>query len=277
METYIVDSVNQLAPAKDVDMRDPRGIVCLWEKPRRSASYVISVDPTVGKTGWDRVFRTADDKSIDNGAIQVLRIGDDKDYQVAEFAAPIDPYELARYVNVLGRLYCGNNDDEQALCIIEVYPGPGFATQRELIEKFGYTNMFVWKYLDSMTPKQTGSLGFYASPKAVRDLWIKGIRHISNKKVVIRSPYLIEELASCRFDAQRQRGEAVGGKHDDRVSSLLMGIWGGHDWNGQIDIDSHKGVETGPKPQNWQASDISSEAMMDEWERLWSEMLGEED
>src|SRR5215510_3422424 len=138
------------------DATDPRGLIFLFEPPDVRARYVIGVDATQGRTGWNRYSRTDDDQGIDNGAVIVLRLGRSEpgsptfvpDRQVAEYAGPIDPYDLAKMVNALGRLYSGRDEDAQALCIVEVYPGPGGPTQRALQETYGYTNLYRWQYLD---------------------------------------------------------------------------------------------------------------------------------
>lgn len=278
-KTFVIDHNNVFAPTTLLD-KDPRGVVWLFEPPKPNASYVVGVDPAMGKTGWDRALRTDDDVNTDNSAIEVIRVGQHgkPDVQVAEFAAPIDPYDLAKYVNCLGRLYCGSAEDEQALTIIEIYPGPGFATQRELIEKYGYTNLFVWKYLDSVSPRSTNSLGWTSTPKSVRDLWIKGIRHVCSNAVEMKSKYLVEEWANCKFDTAKQRGMAIGNKKDDRVSAFLMAVWAAHDWTGQIDLEAHTSQVThgDGKPKNWQAMDLTVEQMEEEWERVWEELEGDD-
>src|SRR5215471_10357239 len=100
---------------------DPRGIIWLFEPPSPRGRYVMGVDATQGRTGWSRYNRTEDDSDIDNGAICVLRLGRGEpgtpqftsDAQVAEYAAPIDPYDLSKAVNFLGRLYSGRDEDGQ--------------------------------------------------------------------------------------------------------------------------------------------------------------------
>src|SRR5882724_9729233 len=116
-----------LTPVSDMDS-DPRGIIWCWEDPRPNATYFLGVDTAIGITGWDRSLRTQSDIKIDNAVVQVLRRGRGKlpDVQVAEFAAPIDHYELAGVVNFMGRLYCGDSEDGQAQASIEMNNG-GFA------------------------------------------------------------------------------------------------------------------------------------------------------
>jgi hypothetical protein len=199
---------------------------------------------------------------------------DKPDVQVCEYAAPIDPEELADVANVLGRLYAGRDEQGQCLNIIEVYPGPGLLTQRKMINALGYTNMFVWKYLDSMSVKLTTSLGWQSSPKSVRDLWIRGTRHISLDKIRILSPYLAEELAHCEADELKMTAKASSGKHDDRVRAFLMAIWAAHDWSYQID-DRPAEVTTYKQP-DWQRSDISAAKMYEAWDEIFSRLQDED-
>ena len=276
---YTVQGRFSLTPlsAGELD-RDPRGIVFIWEDPSPRSTYIIGVDPTAGVTGWERELRTRDDFKVDNGAIEVLRLGRNglPDVQVAEYAAPIDPEDLAAVVNALGRLYAGNDENEQALVICEIWPGPGLLTQRRMINEFGYGNFFVWRYLDTLTTKPTNNIGWTSTPKSVRDLWIRGSRHINRGKVIIRSEYLIEEMTDCEQDQLKMTAKAIYGRHDDRVRAFLMALWAAHDWSSQtFELDDHSRVEQGVPAANWQASDISAERMYDAWEDRWSEISEE--
>lgn len=251
---------------------DPRGLVLIFEPPSPRETYVLGCDPTVGLVGWNRARRTRDDFRTDNGAIEIVKLGrlGQPDKQVCEYAAPIDPEDLADVCNILGRLYAGNDETGQCLAIIEVYPGPGLLTQRKLINALGYMNLFVWKYLDSVAVRSSTSLGWQSSPKTVRDLWIRGTRHISRDKVRILSPYLAEELAHCEADEQKMTARAASGKHDDRVRAFLMAIWAMHDWSYQIEDVTPPVVEG--KAPNWQASDVSVEKMLELWNDRFNEI-----
>jgi hypothetical protein len=259
-----------------ITSNEARGIVWMWEPPKPNASYCISADPCKGITGWNRHLRTRDDDKIDNAAIEVIKKSPTPgkpDVQVCEFFAPVDPYDLAPIINTLGRLYGGSQDDGQALCIIEVWPGPGLATQRELWEKFGYTNMFVWKYLDRPGMHFTTSFGWSSTRKSVRDLWIKGVRHITMDMLIINSPFLIEEMANCENNPETMRGAAIYGYHDDLVSATLLNLWALHDWTGQVENIRTESVSTLKKEPDWQRSDVSYEEMMEQWEDTMEEML----
>lgn len=263
---------------------DPRGIIWLFEPPRVNARYVVGIDATQGRTGWNRYNRTEDDTAIDNGAIEVLRLGRGEpgspnflpDVQVAEYAAPIDPYDLAMVGNALGRLYGGKDEEGQALCIIEVYPGPGGPCQRTMMEKYGYTNLYRWQYLDTGMPAEHSKFdfGWYSSKQSMQHLWTRGLRCIHRKQVIFKSPHLVEELADCEMDLVRLRGAASSG-HDDRATAMLLAIWAGHNWTFNIDPTPSR-VETGPSVE-WQSTDISSDRLTNAWEERWEEICRELD
>jgi len=273
---YRIGNEGELKDTNAPDDLDPRGLVLMLEPPLNRETYVMGIDPTVGIVTWDRQLRTRDDLRTDNGAIEILKVGrnGNPDVQVCEYAAPIDPEDLADIANVLGRLYAGSDDMGQCLCIIEVYRGLGLLTQRKMLNSLGYHNMFIWKYLDSMSVRLTTSLGWQSSPKSVRDLWIRGTRHITKNQIRILSSYLAEELAHCESDELKMTAKASSGKHDDRVRAILMAIWAAHDWSFQV--DNQKVEVSTTKQPDWQRSDISYEKMLDAWADRFDEIQSEQ-
>jgi len=275
METLTLGKLGDLIPI-NVSDRDFRGIIWINEPPIRHATYFMGIDPSKGITGWSRELRTRDDLRVDNSAIEIIRKGkpDEPDVQVCEYAGPIDPYDLAEIANALGRLYGGSDEDGQCLCIPEVWPGPGLPTLREMINRFGYTNIYVWRYVDSLRPKLTTNLGWVSSEKSVRDLWIRGTRHIIQERVSIFSLPLIEEMTDCEEDPVKMMGKAIYGKHDDRVRAFLLAIWAAHDWS--LEVDTIPTSDLSLKPQvNWQASDVTIERMNEEWNDQFGALIDE--
>lgn len=272
---YHVSSAGKLASfPEDQWDGDPRGLVCMWEPPIAGASYHLGCDPTVGLVNWSREFRTQDDHLTDNAAIEIIKRGKlgTPDRQVCEYAAPIHSEDLAEQINLLGRLYGLNDEDGQCPVIIEVYPGPGHMTQRRLINHFGYTNLFVWKYTDRMQLSPTGSLGWFTSPKSKRDLWQKGLRHITRRGLNIHSEFLVEEMADCVMDPVRMSGSATGTRKDDRVMAMLLAVWQAHEW--ELDIETEQTREAGPgeRAVDWQASDMTSEEFQEACEARFEEL-----
>src|SRR5262245_12722392 len=116
LPVFRIGNKSHIRPAdKETLDLDPRGIVWIYEPPITRAKYVMGVDPTFGKPQWNRFNRTEDDHVVDNGAIEIIRVGRGEpgkegfrpDVQVCEYAAPVDPYDLAAIANALGRLYAG--------------------------------------------------------------------------------------------------------------------------------------------------------------------------
>lgn len=276
METYSIAGLGNLVKV-DLHDRDPRGIIYIYEPPDPKATYFMGIDPSKGVTGWARELRTRDDARVDNAAIEIIRKGraDEQDVQVCEYAAPIDPYDLAVIANALGRLFCGDNEDGQCLCIPEIWPGPGLPTLRELINRFGYTNIYIWRYVDSLTPKLTTQLGWVSSEKSVRDLWIRGTRHIIHDRIRIFSEALIEEMTDCEEDPVKMMGKAIYGRHDDRVRAFLLAVWAAHDWELEAETITTDSLEAAASQPNWQASDMAVDKMMDAWDDRFDLMLDE--
>lgn len=265
---------HRLAPVQSLD-DDPRGIVWCWEAPNAKAQYVLGVDTSVGITGWDRLLRTQEDKKVDNATIQVLRVGS-PDIQVAEYAAPIDHYELATVINFLGRMYAGNAEDSQALACIEMNNG-GWATHNELVNRYGYINMPPWRMSGKgLTEHITDRYGWYSSRSTRKDLWIKGMRHINAKGVRIHSPWLVEEMTDCTWDnflAMTARG--IYGAHDDRVVAMLIAIWYAHEWSLDLNPPEEANVERADMP-DYQRTAISLDGMNDAWDEQFSRLLGDD-
>lgn len=245
---------------------DPRGIVWLWEPYRTGESYCMGIDPTVGRTGWSRHLRVEADRKTNNGSIEILRRGRNgrPDVQVAEYASPVDPFELADIANILGRIYT-NEEEEQCECIIEVQPGPGIGTMQRLIEH-GYTNLWRWQYYAEFGSPQTKSPGWFATPRSNRDLWVKASRHINLKHVQVNSPFLADELADCRFNEVKQYAENPNDErgHGDRVRAFMLDIWAINRWS--MEVESIEQTVTTEKEVDWQSTDMTMEEIYSQWD-----------
>lgn len=263
--------------ACDGDVRDSRGILWMWEEPINSAEYVIGVDPTMGIPGWNRRLRTRDDAQKDNAAVEVYRKGS-PDVQVAEYAAPIDPVDqLPEIVNLLGKTFAGNNEDGQALVCIEVYPGPGWMTQRELVQRFGYTNLPPWTREGGLTQQITRQYGWRSSKGTRSDLWIRGTTHLESHRVAINSPWLVEEMTDCTPDNfLSMAARAVGKRHDDRVVASLIALWYGNQWALDIEPTEPTSAEPSGHVPEFQAMAISASGMAQAWNDRFAQLLGDE-
>ena len=105
--------------------QDPRGILWMWKPPQKHRKYILGGDPTVGRTGWNRYNRSKEDSKTDNGALEIVMLGrrnqgfNEPDEQVAEYAAPIDAFELGYVANIMGRLYAGIDEDQCGVVLEE--------------------------------------------------------------------------------------------------------------------------------------------------------------
>jgi len=258
---------------------DPRGIIWIWEAPKRVASYVIGVDTSRGIVNWSRHMRTENDHKVDNGVLSVWRIGErgEPDVQVAEFAGPIPGEDMAEIGNFLGRLYRGREED---MCtqIIETWPSSsGISYQERLYHEFGYHNL--WRRIVSGSMQWARDFGWEANGKTLQDLWSRTLRRFQffdgkrdkdnvfggRMKTVVRSPWLIEEMRTCETDPEKMKGKAEYGCHDDRVRAAQLAIYGAHDWT-TMDFFEEEEAKTmaekrSGKHGDWQSRDYSVEDM----------------
>ena len=211
----------------------------------------MSGDPTEGITGWSRGSKREGDYKTDNGVIEVFRPDAIKlplfkngnpvinkssgvqefvmrDLQVAEFAAPIDPVELSKVANVMGRMYAGEAGD-QCEFIYESYPGPGPLMTQELI-RLGYGALWLWQYFADSVATDTNSIGWHATPRSTRLLWTRARMHLLQRKAKIMSPWAVEEYANAVVDMARMSARAAYGFHDDRFRACNLAFWAGHAW-----------------------------------------------
>lgn len=251
---------------------DPRGLLLMYEEPKASETYVVGVDPAGGIAHWNRYLRNQDDLRVDNAAIEVLRVGN-PDVQVAEYAAPIDAIDLAPVVNVLGRLYCGKSDDKMAQVIGELQ-GSGILVVRELLDRFNYTNLWRWAYLNLAGVQKTKTYWWNASREGNRLLFSKCLHHISHKRLKIYSPWLVEEMADCTMDMDLAKIKAMYGRKDDRIRAVFMAIWAAHEWTEEDQLEELSAEGTGEP--DWQKTDISVDGMVEAWNERFSQLLGEE-
>lgn len=277
-------TIDIMNPSLEYD-GDPRGIAWLYEPPNRQYTYVMGIDPTQGRTGWNRFSRVKSDKRVNNGSIEIVRMGRQyfdpagkpqhtRDIQVCEFAAPIDPIELGYVANLLGRLYAGKEED-QCMCIVESHPGPGVMTMRQLVD-MGYTNLWRWQYYGDLVPESSKSVGWTATERSVRDLWIKSLRHLTLQRVLIRSPFLVEEYADARMNDVKGYAESPNNAkgHGDRMRAFNLALWAGNKWDMEIER-TNETVSTQPQVTNFAASDMSLEQIQAAYEDMMDRMLAD--
>ncbi len=281
--------------------RDPRGVLLVWDPPKPNAKYIVGMDASEGITGWSRGTRTDDDYKTDNGVVEVFEIDGAKellwdeveehkqdrrhpgqrtkriplidkhtrqqavnyrDVQVAEFAAPCDAVEIARIANVVGRLYRGSEEDEAEL-IWEAFPGCGMLTTQELL-RLGYSNLWHWEYITDVA-EETNRLGWRSGRESMKILWYRARRHLMQRKAVIRSKWLLDELSGAEIDMNKMRARAAYGMHDDRMWASAFCWWAGHEWT--YAEDSKEPVMESEEPLDFQkyAPGLDEDVSYSDW------------
>ncbi len=230
----------------------------------------MGIDTTNGLIPWDRSLRKGEDSDTDNGVIEIIRLGRDgaADFQVAEYAAPVDHEAMGEVANLLGRIYGGASEDGQCLAITEVHLGMGLPTIRKMMDS-GYLNHFIWQQIDKLAVVNTQSYGWYASPTAVRILWEKFRKQLALKGIRINSTWLVEELADILWDPFSKTANAASGKHDDRLRALALTQWASHGWGQAPQLEATADVQKKDgRKLDWQRSAISWEDASQEMEDL---------
>lgn len=259
--------------------RDPRGCLFLWEAPDPRERYILGIDPTFGRTGWNRWARTEEDQSTDNGAIVVIRKGKAgrPSVQVAEFAAPIDPFELAYVANIIGRVYGQGDEDTdgQAQIIHEGFPGPGPSFTRQIME-LGYGNLWRWQYFADAAVKPTQTVGWQATDRTNQQLWSKCSRHLIKGGTVIRSPALAEEYADVVILPGKHWAASVSARrHDDRVRAHCLALWAEQGWDVDFESTDEPVIAdiSGTGPVEWAHTDMSASEIHEAWNDRFESML----
>lgn len=195
---------------------DADGKIFIWEPPITGETYGIGVDPSEGV-------------GQDSSVIQVVKKATPQhpDVQVAEFASNrVAPHDLWTWVYALANLYTTRDARGRwntPKVVIEINIGAGDAAQTEMLKR-GWTNFHQqiemtkaraesrvrpdigWKTTRSSRPKQVSLAR----------------THIRDGLLQIKSPWLVQELATLNYNTDRQRIEAAAGSHDDRFMAMAI-------------------------------------------------------
>lgn len=199
----------------------PLNTLLVWEPPRKGFLYVISADVSSGL-------------ELDNSVLDVTRVGTTRegDEQVAQFVTnTIDETDFAHVLDAVGRFYTGK-DGQAALVAIECN-GMGLATQNELQKHIGYTNLYIWQYLDAIEGHQfTTKYGWYTNQRT-RPLILQAYMHAV--KTVdpatgypdyrVNSPHTMHEMADFQSPGPLWMAEAIDGAHDDCILAGAIGVF----------------------------------------------------
>mgnify|MGYP003638900241 FL=1 len=207
----------QIAAAGSMEPKlsdDFNGALWVWEHPEEGVEYIVSVDPSAGKSVGDWT------------AMQVIRVDNRK--QVAEFQGTLEPLKTAEKSVVLSRHY---ND---AMLTWEVN-GVGHAVSLGIMQS-EYWNLYQREQIESTT---FDSRYGWSTTVATKPMMVAvGSNIVSDQMPVIRSERLIEEMRSF-MELTKRRSNSVAlvsgdenykrvkvgappGEHDDLVMSWLQ-------------------------------------------------------
>lgn len=275
-QTYRVGP-HTLGPVASSELEDPRGLVLIWEPPVDSATYALGADTAGGVPGWSRlVIGTEADNpdDRDNATLSLWRSGK-RDLQVAEFAAPVDEEQLAAVAFVLGRIYKGASDYNEALIHAEVEPR-GAAFHQALV-RMGYSNFMPrYRIRDGVITADPLQFGWASNNKSMQLLWAHSKRHGQQQRAATRSKWLVQELTTLVHDPLLRRMAAESGYHDDRAIAAFLAWWALNNWAFSSLADSTPLVTAAAvnaRPVEWQSSDITYGEMLEEWDDVLGNLL----
>lgn len=181
---------------------DPRGEIFLWALPQDGRDYVIGVDTSEGFKGGDYA------------CAQIIRM--DNMEQVGVAHGLIQPYELSRIVNELGRWY------KNAVVCVEVN-NTGNAVQDFLMRKWMYPRLHLYRGKPTKYDTENRRIFGWSTNTHTRPLLIEAGRlAIDSGLVIIHDEATVEE---ARHFSRQDNGkyQATGG-HDDRILALLLAL-----------------------------------------------------
>jgi len=214
------------------DVIPPFNCFILWEPPRKGFTYTIGVDPSWG-VGQDR------------SVIHVLRDGTmhSADSQVAEFVTDdINMHDLAPICNLIGKLYEDPVEQLEALMSVECNISDDIV--HDLRNKYGYGNLFIWKYYDNIRRQLSNKLGWWTNARTRPKLINKAMQYVKHGYWDIASPWLIAEMETIEKLEDQAQIKAADKFHDDMFMAGAIALWSAHDMEfgdfGEGDVASER-------------------------------------
>lgn len=201
------------------------GKVYIWEFPLIGETYGVSCDPSEGV-------------EQDSSVVEVIKKATPwhPDEQVAEFASNrVAPHDLWVWIFALAHLYTVKEHSGRwnfPRVVIEINIAAGDSAQTEMLKhgwatfhrrydatKIGQTSQRPRSMAEEIGWRTTNA----SRPKVIG--WLR--KHIRDKMLKVRSPWLATELSTLEYNLDRKRIEASQGNHDDRAMALgiMLASW----------------------------------------------------
>ena len=225
---------------------DEKGRLTVWDHPEPNKKYLILAD--VGKGTNEDDPALAEEKGDNPSAALIFDIS--RKTVVARWHGQIDPSDYGRHLFGLGMYY------NQALIVVESWPGPGISTAAKLAD-MAYPNLYKRKVWDGKEYVEKDEIGWHQT-EASRDDAIAALQFcIRYNKLVARDQMTLDEMYSFirkpRRAGRKVKMEARSGCYDDLVIDMAMAAWifenenlsGMFKENGIVSVDERPMVVTG--------------------------------
>lgn len=179
---------------------DERGPLKIWKQPESGSRYIIAADVAKGVEGGDNSVGIV----IDRGNWEV----------VAKFKQKIDVMDFGKKLYGLGLYY------NTAKIAVEVWPGPGLATGKQLVA-LGYPKDALYRRIkwDGDKHVSDDEIGWVTDERGRYDLVTSLQNAVAHKRILVRDQESLDEMRSFVRN-ERGRYEARSGCHDDHVIAL---------------------------------------------------------
>lgn len=232
---FVIRDLSPRALTRDQFRNDPEQRLLIFKDHNPSRRYYMGIDIGSGL-------------GLSNSVIEVIEEGTlySPDEQVAEFASNLlNPHEMAPVINLIGNMWWSEQDDLPAMACIEVN-NKGESTQYDLINNYGYPNVFVRQMTTAVDPRFKSTYGWETTMKTRPAIVLHFYHQFQRGQLIINSPWLIDEMqdfrtrkavTSLELDSEREAiasGKAKVGALDDRVMATAIGCWCLHEMSAEL-------------------------------------------
>ena len=189
--------------------QNEKGYLKVFKEPEEFHTYAIGVDVSEGKL----ISQTEEGKERDASCAQVL---DKTTYeQVAVWYGRIDPDQLGRQVEMLGRYY--NN------ALVAVERNAVGLTPLIVLRDLNYPNLYYRERIGLITEKITAELGWITDMQTKEQIISDTTMLLRDKRIGIYDEDTVGEMMSFVRDADGH-ASAAKSAYDDRVMAFMIAV-----------------------------------------------------
>lgn len=235
------------------------GTWLIWENPQEGHEYFLGADAARGKLSQDS------EAIGDFAAVSIFDGSTGR--QVARFADRISPDTFSRMIYAAGIAY------NEALVNIELTGGWGRWAQKELRDKYYYSNLYGWKGKDDrMIPGKRSNLAGWETTSTSRDRMYNAFRaKLRSRSITIRDEELLHQMSAAEMYYGRWEVEKM---HDDILVSAFLAVVAISDY-APVEVESKASEEDEPQPELSDDILLGSEpqqAILSHWEGIQNQI-----